>query len=122
MFAWLVVCGNNIAQAVQAFAELLRILTGKETIEMRRIHNMFEPDGYRGTGRPEFTGMQILTIVLSVLSLLGAIYIIANFNALLARIAICVANLLTMGFPLLVLLVVIAVWVGRTRWRRRRWF
>lgn len=89
---------------------------------MRHSRNIFEADSYGGTGRYAGSGAQILTIVLSVISLSAAIFIIVNFNAVTVKIARGAARFLTAGFPAVILITVAAVLIGRWRWRMRRRF
>ena len=87
---------------------------------MRHRNSMFETGNYRGTGDPGLSKVQILTIVLSVISVIAAILIIANFGMITAQIAMNIANLLSSGA--LVTIVALAVLIGRFRWRARRSF
>lgn len=89
---------------------------------MRRSGNIFESDCYRGTGIRNYSGNQILTIVLSIISLIGAICIIANFGMVTAKIAIGIVNLLSMGLPVLVVMIAILILIGRLNRRMRRSF
>ncbi len=89
---------------------------------MRRSGNIFETDCYRGRGIRDYSGNQILTIVLSIISLIAVIYIIADFDKVTARIAIGIANLLSMGLPVLAVLLGIMILVGRLSRRMRRSF
>lgn len=89
---------------------------------MRRSGNIFESDCYRGAGIRNYSENQILTIVLSIISLIGAIYIIANFGMVTAKIAIGIVNLLSMGLPVLVVMTAILILIGRLSRRMRRSF
>ena len=62
---------------------------------MRRICNIFESRSYRGTGQPVFTPASITALILSVVSFLAAVFIIANYDEIAARIAIWVAGFLS---------------------------
>lgn len=64
---------------------------------MRRVGNIFEQESYRGAGIRAVSGVTLTMIVCSVLSVLAAIGIIANFGAVTARIAIFMANTLSSG-------------------------
>ena len=55
---------------------------------MRRAGNIFEQESYRGAGIRAVSGVTLTMIVCSVLSVLAAIGIIANFGAVTARIHI----------------------------------
>ena len=89
---------------------------------MRHSRNIFESDCYRGTGIRDYSLNQILTVVLSVISLIAAIYIIANFGKITAKIAIGIVNLLSMGLPVLIVIIGIMILIGRLNWRMRRSF
>ena len=89
---------------------------------MRHRNSMFETGNDRGTGDPGLSKVQILTIVLSVISVIAAILIIANFGMITAQIAMNIANLLSSGALVLVTIVALAVLIGRFRWRARRSF
>lgn len=89
---------------------------------MRRARNIFERESYRGTGVRNVSGATVALIICSVLSLLAAIAIIANFGAVTARIAIFVANLLSSGFPILIVIVVLGYFILRLRMKLHRRF
>lgn len=87
---------------------------------MRRSRNIFESEAYHGAGIRTASKAMTLTIVLSVISLLATIVIVAKFDEITARIAIFVANLLSTGFPVLIAVIVIIYFVVRIKWRIRR--
>lgn len=89
---------------------------------MRRVGNIFEQESYRGTGVRTMSGVSLALIICSVLSVLAAIGIIANFGAVTARIAIFMANLLSFGFPILVVVIAIVYFIVRLKWKLRRRF
>lgn len=89
---------------------------------MRRVGNIFEQESYRGAGIRAVSGVTITMIVCSVLSVLAAIGIIANFGAVTARIAIFMANTLSSGFPILVVVIAVVYFVVRLKWKLRRSF
>lgn len=89
---------------------------------MRRAGNIFEQESYRGTGVRTMPGVTITLIICSVLSGLAAFCIIANFGAVSARIAIFVANLLSSGFPILIVIAVVVYFTMRLKWKLRRNF
>lgn len=89
---------------------------------MRNSQNMFGTDHDRRRGMPAFSGIQILTIVLSVISAVIAIMIAANFGAVTARIAIGIVNLLSTGLPILIVIGIAVFLIARIRWRMRRRF
>lgn len=87
---------------------------------MRR-GNIFESERYTGAGVGVVPGVTITLIVCSVLSVLAAVSIVANWDEVTARIAICVANLLTSGFLILAVIAAVATCVIRLRWTLNRW-
>ena len=89
---------------------------------MRRVGNIFEQESYRGAGIRAVSGLTLTMIVCSVLSVLAAIGIIANFGAVTARIAIFMANTLSSGFPILVVVIAVVYFVVRLKWKLRRSF
>lgn len=89
---------------------------------MRRAGNIFEQESYRGTGVRTMSGVTLTLLLCSVLSGLTAIGIIANFGAVTARIAIFMANLLSSGFPVLIVIVAVVYFTVRLKWKLRRSF
>ena len=89
---------------------------------MRRTGNIFEQESYRGTGVRIMSGVTLTLIVCFVLSGLAAISIIANFGAVTARIAIFMANLLSSGFPILIVIAAVVYFTMRLKWKLRRNF
>ena len=88
---------------------------------MRR-GNVFEQESYSGTGVRTLSGERLTLIICSVLSGLAAFSIIANFGAVTARIAIFMANLLSSGFPILIVIAAVVYFVVRLKWKLRRSF
>ena len=64
---------------------------------MRYSNNIFENDSHRGGGRPSLSGAAITAIILGVISVLAAIFIIVNFDAVTAQIAVWAAELCLQG-------------------------
>lgn len=89
---------------------------------MRRAGNIFEQESYRGTGVRIVSGVTLTLIICSALSGLAAISIIANFGAVTARIAIFMTNLLSSGFPILIVIAAVIYFVVRLKWKLRRSF
>lgn len=89
---------------------------------MRRAGNIFEEESYRGTGVRTVWGVTLTLIICSVLSGLAAISIIANFGVVTARIAIFIANLLSSGFPILIVIATVVYFIVRLKWKLRRSF
>ena len=89
---------------------------------MRRSGNIFESDCYRGRRFGDYSGNQILTMALSVISLIAVIYIIVDFDKVTAKIAVGIANLLSMGLPVLAVIIGIMILAGRFSRQRHRSF
>lgn len=89
---------------------------------MRRAGNIFEQESYRGTGVSTMSGVMLTLIICSALSGMAAISIIANFGAVTARIAIFMANLLSSGFPILIVIAAVVYFTVRLKWMLRRSF
>ncbi len=89
---------------------------------MRHSGNIFETESYRGTGSRTVSRVTAVAIALTVVSFLAAVYVIANFGDITARIAIWMANFLSSGFPILVTIVAIIYFVAKLKWKIRRRF
>lgn len=89
---------------------------------MRRAGDIFEQESYRGTGVRTMSGVTLTLIICSVISGLAAISVIANFGAVTARIAIFMANLLSSGFPILIVIAAVVYFIVRLKWKLRRSF
>ena len=89
---------------------------------MRHVRDIFEQESYRGTGIRTVSGVMLTRIICSVFSGVAAIGIIANFGTVTARIAIFMADLLSSGFPVLLVIAVIVYITVRLKWRLRRNF
>lgn len=89
---------------------------------MRRARNIFEQESYRETGVRTVSGVTLTLLICSVLSGLAAISIIANFGAVTAQIAIFIANLLSSGFPILIVIAAVVYFTARLKWKLRRSF
>lgn len=89
---------------------------------MRHVGDIFEQESYRETGIRTMSGVILTQIICSVISGVAAIGIIANFGTVTARIAIFMANLLSSGFPVLLVIAVIVYFILRLKWRLRRNF
>jgi polyferredoxin len=85
---------------------------------MRYSGNIFKPDSYRSKGTHSVSGVMILTIVLSLLSLIAGIYIIVRFYIVTAVIAYLTMKLLSSGAVLLIIIVGLMFLFGGC-WRRR---
>lgn len=89
---------------------------------MRRAKNIFEQESHRGTGVRNMSGVTLTLIICSVFSGLTAIGIITNFEAVTARIAIFMANLLCSGFTILIVIVTVVYFTLRLKWKLHRSF
>lgn len=89
---------------------------------MRHSGSIFGSESYRGTGIRTVSGVTVTTMVLSLISIAAAIYVVANFGEITARIAIWMANFLSSGFLILVVVVAIVYFVMRLKWKMRRRF
>lgn len=88
---------------------------------MRRTGNIFE--SYRGTGQAVFTPASITATILSALSFLAAVFIIANYDEIAARIAIWVAGFLSTAFPVVALILAAVYLMTKLKWKLiRSWW
>lgn len=86
-----------------------------------RQKDIFQKENVGG-GFQGCPAVRIVTIILSILSLLAGIWIIACFGAITAWIAIAVVNVLTTGIPIAAGLGIAGVLLAKFRLRRRRRF
>lgn len=90
---------------------------------MRRTCNIFESRSYRGTGQAVFTPASVTTMILSAVSFLAAVFIIANYDEITARIAIWVAGFLSSAFPVVVLILAAVYLMAKLKWKLiKRWW
>lgn len=89
---------------------------------MRYSRNIFEGENYRGSGVRTVSAETVVASILTVLSVLVAIFIIANYNEITAMLAIWIAGFLTSVFPILVFTIIITCFVVITKRRARRRF
>lgn len=89
---------------------------------MRNSGNIFGQESYRGTGIRTISAVSLATMVLTVLSVIGAIYVVANFGELTARIAIWMVDFLTSGFLIMVAILVIFYFVIKLKCKMHRYF
>lgn len=89
---------------------------------MRHSGNIFRSESYRGTGIRTFSPVSVVTVVLTGITVVASIYIIANFGDITARVAIWMANFLSSGFPILLMIVAVIYFVMRFKWKMRRRF
>lgn len=86
------------------------------------MNNIFRQENYRGTGDRTVSGVTIAAIVMGIISVIGAVLIIANFGDITARIAIWMEGFLTSGFPILLFIGFVIYLIARIKWRIRRSF
>ena len=89
---------------------------------MRSTGDIFEQESYKGTGGRNMSGVSLAMIICSVISVLAAIFIIVNFKVITVRIAIFMANLLSSGALILVVVIVVSYLIVRLKWKMRRRF
>lgn len=89
---------------------------------MRQVRNIFEGESYRGTGERVISTAGVVTIILSVISAIGGIYLIANFGRITAEIAIWMAEFLASGFLLVLFVVLIIYFILKLKWKMYRAF
>ncbi len=84
---------------------------------------MFKRDIYRDIGMGTWQPEQIVAVILSIISVIAAILILANFDTVTAKIAIGVVNILTSWVPKLVLVLLVIIGIVYLKWkvRRRYW-
>lgn len=73
----------------------------------------------RAGGSSTWPGARLTARILSVLTALGGIWIIANFGKITAKLAIWSVRVLSFGTSVLIVAVVIAALVIRIKWRLR---
>lgn len=86
---------------------------------MRRVNNIFEHENYGGE---KSTSVTVASIVCLLISILGVIGIAINFEQLTRRIAIFVADTLSSGFIILIVLGEIAFIIVKIKKKLRRNF
>lgn len=89
---------------------------------MRHSNNIFENESCRDNGGGTISDAGVVTIVLSAISLLAAIYIIANFEEITASIAIWMVNTLSASVPFFMIGAVILYFVLKLKCRWHRHF
>lgn len=89
---------------------------------MRHRGNIFESESYRGNAIRTVSNLSVITIILTLISSAAAVYIVANFGDITARIAIWMARFLTSGFLILITILIGIYCVVKLKWRMRRFF
>lgn len=84
---------------------------------MRCSDNIFETDRSRETALCLDSPAAITTVILTVASVIGAIAVIANFDEILAKIAIWVAGLITSAIPVVLLILLIMYILAKLKWK-----
>ena len=67
---------------------------------MRNNGSIFEEETYRRPDIKEVSAVGLTTFVLSLISFIGVIFIVANFDEVTAKIAVFVAGLVSSGIKL----------------------
>ena len=90
---------------------------------MRNNGSIFEEETYRRPGIKEVSAVGLTTFGLSLISFIGVIFIVANFDEVTAKIAVFVAGLVSSGIPFLRASVAVICFVvmSRCRWRTCFW-
>ena len=84
---------------------------------MRRFEDIFSNRHYRGTGEVISSPASITAIILTVVSAIAAIFVIANYDEITARIAIWIVGFLTSAVPVVILILLILYFLARLKWR-----
>lgn len=80
-------------------------------------NDMFSERRSRGGGISELGGLQLLTLVLSVISAVAFLYVICNFGRISMSIAVWVVNFLTSGTPLFLLIIGVPILMTVFKWK-----
>ncbi|WP_294783847.1 hypothetical protein [uncultured Eubacterium sp.] len=89
---------------------------------MRRRRNIFQNQSDRMAGIRNLSPVQIVTRVLGILSVIGAVLIMVNLNKIMAAMAVFVAKICSGGIVVFVALAIIIYLLLRLRWRIRSRF
>lgn len=89
---------------------------------MKSARNIFEEEKHPQSGMGMCSETMVTFIILSLLSVMMLGYLIFNFDALSMKIALCVANILSSGFLILVAGLLIFSVIMRIRWGMYRRF
>lgn len=87
---------------------------------MRHADNIFESEKDGREGIRSISGTTIMFVVLAMISVAAAGYILLNFDNITIQIALWVANFLSSGFVIVMVIAVILYVVMRIRWRMFR--
>ncbi len=86
---------------------------------MRRRRNIFQNQSDRMAGIRNLSPAQIVTRVLGILSVIGAVLIMVNLNKIMAVMAVFAAKICSDGIVVFVALAIIIYLLLRLRWRIR---
>lgn len=89
---------------------------------MRRRRNIFQNQSDRMAGIRNLSPAQIVTRVLGILSVIGAVLIMVNLNKIMAAMAVFAAKICSGGIVVFVVLAIIIYLLLRLRWRIRSRF
>ena len=89
---------------------------------MRRRRNIFQNQSDRMAGIRNLSPVQIVTRVLGILSVIGAVLIMVNLNKIMAAMAVFAAKICSGGIVAFVALAIIIYLLLLLRWRIRNRF
>lgn len=89
---------------------------------MREMVDIFKDESYRGAGIRTVSTNTIVTIVLSALSVIAGIGIVANWGLITAKIAIWMTNFISSGLIILVIVGIVVYYWMKIKWNLRRHF
>lgn len=87
---------------------------------MRHADNIFESEKDCKEGIRSISGTTITFVVLAMISLVAGGYILLNFDNITTQIALWVANFLSSGFVIVMVIAAILYVIMRIRWRMFR--
>lgn len=88
---------------------------------MRYSRNIFENENFRGAGVRSVSAEKVTASMLTMLSGLAVLFIIANFEEITVAIAVWMAGLLTSVFPIFAVVIISIIVIVKLRARRRFW-
>ncbi|MCR5835607.1 MAG: hypothetical protein K6G88_03785 [Lachnospiraceae bacterium] len=89
---------------------------------MREIVDIFKDESYRGTGIKTVSANTIVTIVLSAISVIAGIFIVANWGSITAKIAIWMADFISSGLIVLIVVGIVIYYWTKFKWKLRSRF
>lgn len=87
---------------------------------MRHADNIFESEKDGREGIRSISGITVTFVILAMISLAAVGYILLNFDNITIRIALRVADFLSSGFVIVMVIAVILYVVMKIRWRMFR--